>query len=118
LPKELDESAFVDGARTMTVYTRIILPNAIPAMMTVGMFSLVWQYNDTFFAVLFFVTAPLMSIRVGDAYRLNTYLQNQDPLWSDLRMCAGVVMCILPLILIYIFIQRYFIESFERSGIV
>ena len=48
LPKEIEEAAFVDGAGTLYTYFRIMLVNALPSVITVAIFSMVWQYNDTF----------------------------------------------------------------------
>lgn len=60
LPKEIEEAAFVDGAGTWYTYFRIMLVNAIPAVITVAIFSMVWQYNDTFYAKLFLISDDIV----------------------------------------------------------
>ena len=120
LPKEIEEAAFVDGAGTWYTYFRIMLRNAMPAAITVAIFSLVWQYNDTFYARLFHVSDKmLISMRItglqatiANVYRINS------PKILELYMDAGIVLLMLPIVLIYIVLQKQFIEGVERSGIV
>ena len=120
LPKEIEEAAFVDGAGVWYTYFRIMLRNATPAAITVSIFSLVWQYNDTFYAKLFNLSdkvvlskriASLQST-VSNAYKI------YDPNILELYMDAGIVLIMLPLVIIYVILQRQFIEGVERSGIV
>ena len=121
LPKEIEEAAFVDGAGTFYTYVRVMIPNAMPSILTVTIFSLVWQYNDLFYANLFVIpndwilAKKLNSLQAtlgGVPYRIT------DPAISALYVYAGILLMILPMILIYIFLQRKFIEGVERSGIV
>jgi multiple sugar transport system permease protein len=120
LPKEIEEAAQVDGAGMFRTYFRIMLVNAIPAVVTVAIFSLVWQYNDTFFANLFTIDgAMVLSRRITT---LQATVQNadqvRDPAIAALYVNAGVVLVILPLIILYVLLQKQFIEGVERSGIV
>jgi len=120
LPKEIEEAAQVDGAGMFMTYFRIMLVNAVPAVVTVAIFSLVWQYNDTFFANLFTIDASMvLSRRITT---LQATIQNadqvRDPAIAALYVNAGVVLVILPLIILYVLLQKQFIEGVERSGIV
>lgn len=120
LPKEIEEAAFVDGAGTLYTYVRVMIPNAMPSIITVAIFSLVWQYNDLFYANIFNISGDWILSKP-----LNT-LQNtiitideiRDPAISSLYVYAGIILMILPMLLIYIFLQKQFIEGVERSGIV
>lgn len=120
LPKEIEEAAYVDGCGVWHTYFRIMLRNATPAAITVAIFSLVWQYNDTFYAKLFNISdSVLLSKRiatlgstVGNVYRI------YDPNILQLYMDAGIVLVMLPLVIIYVLLQKQFIEGVERSGIV
>ena len=120
LPKEIEEAAYVDGCGVWYTYFRIMLRNATPAAITVSIFSLVWQYNDTFYAKLFNISdSVLLSKRiaslaatVGNVYRI------YDPNILQLYVDAGIVLVMLPLVIIYIVLQKQFIEGVERSGIV
>ncbi len=120
LPKEIEEAAYVDGASTMYTYFRIMLRNAIPSVITVAIFSMVWQYNDTFYAKLFLVSDNLVISKkiaslestIGNVYKI------YDPNILELYLDAGIVLIMIPLIIIYVALQKYFIEGVERSGIV
>ena len=120
LPKEIEEAAFVDGAGVWYTYFKIMLRNAMPAVITVTVFSIVWQFNDTFYAKLFLVSenvviskkiSSLASVIANQDKILNVTLQQQ---YTN----AGIILVILPIILIYIALQKQFIEGVERSGIV
>lgn len=119
LPKAIEEAALIDGAGVFRTFFKIMLPNATPSIVTVLLFSLVWQYNDTFYASLFMPNADLISLKLTTlAGYLSTIGEIYDPNHVDLIVNAGVLFSILPVILIYIFLQRYFVEGIERSGIV
>lgn len=120
LPKEIEEAALVDGAGTWYTYFRIMLVNAMPAVITVTVFSLVWQYNDTFFGRLFNVPDTiLISKRLAT---LQNNIASLDKILNvrlqELYVNAGVVLVMLPIVILYIILQRRFIEGVERSGIV
>lgn len=120
LPKEIEEAAFVDGAGVWYTYFRIMLINAMPAVITVAVFSLVWQYNDTFYANLFLISDKVvLSKKVST---LVATISNVDRIMSpklqQLYVDAGVLLMIVPIIIVYLFLQKQFIEGVERSGIV
>ncbi len=120
LPKEIEEAAFVDGAGVWYTYFRIMLVNAIPAVITVTVFSLVWQFNDTFYSNLFLMSEDVViSKKIAT---LQAVIANEDKILNvtiqELYMNAGVILILLPIVLIYVLLQRYFIEGVERSGIV
>jgi len=120
LPKEIEEAALVDGAGTWYTYFRIMLVNAMPAVITVVVFSLVWQYNDSLFGRLFNVPdSILISKRLA---ALQNNIASLDKVLNvrlqELYVNAGVVLVMLPIVILYIILQRRFIEGVERSGIV
>ncbi|MCR5829265.1 MAG: carbohydrate ABC transporter permease [Lachnospiraceae bacterium] len=120
LPKEIEEAAYVDGCGVWYTYFRIMLRNAIPSAITVAIFSLVWQYNDTFYAKLFNISdSTLLSKRVATlASTVGNVYKIYDPNILQLYMDAGIVLVMLPLVVIYVVLQKQFIEGVERSGIV
>ncbi len=120
LPKEIEEAALVDGAGMWYTYFRIMLVNAMPAVITVTVFSFVWQFNDTFFAKLFLISDKIViSKRIAS---LQGVIANEDNILSltiqELYRDAGAILVILPVIIIYLVLQKNFIEGVERSGIV
>ena len=120
LPKEIEEAAFVDGAGTWYTYFRIMLVNAMPAVITVTVFSLVWQYTDSFYSQLFRIpTDMLLAKRLSTLQNnIQANLKIMNVRIQRLYVDAGVVLTILPLLILYLLLQRRFIEGVERSGIV
>ena len=120
LPKEIEEAALVDGAGTWYTSFFLMLRNAMPSVITVAVFSLVWQYNDTFYAKLFHLP---QSMSIGT--RISSLVANianqykiMDKTIQTLYLDAGIVLMMIPVVLIYIILQKQFIEGVERSGIV
>lgn len=128
IPREIEEAAYVDGAGYFKTFRRVILPNAIPSMVTVMLFSFVWQWNDSFFTNMYLNAPKVMSSMMSSSgYAIATFLTGggqaaasytQDPFFMSMMMNTSVLMAILPLIIMYLFVQRYFVESVERSGLV
>ncbi|RXZ79860.1 carbohydrate ABC transporter permease [Paenibacillaceae bacterium] len=125
IPKDLEEAAWVDGSGTFGTFTRIILPNAVPAVVTVMLFSFVWQWNDSFFTGMILNETKVMSSMVSGAWgQIMFFLtgtggaQSPDPLYASMIQNTAILMAILPLIIMYLFVQRHFVESMERSGLV
>jgi multiple sugar transport system permease protein len=130
LPKEIEESALIDGAGGFKTFFSIMLPNAIPSLVTVMLFAFVWQYNDTFYASLFMSGSDLMANKIASLPAdVNQYLpillgyginpsQRADPNHVAMIVDTGILLAMLPLIIMYLFVQRYFVESVERTGVV
>lgn len=120
LPKEIEEAALVDGAGMWRTFWSIMLVNASPAVITVTVFSIVWQFNDTFLSNLFLLSKDLViSNRIST---LQNVISNLDKIMDtkilELYLDAGIILILLPVVIIYLVLQRYFIEGVERSGIV
>lgn len=119
MPVALEEAAWIDGAGPFKTFFRIMLPNATPAMIIVTLFSMVWQYNDTFFAGLFSTSDSLLASRLSSLQSMLVNIANiRDVNLLDSIIKTGVLLVILPLVILYIFLQRFFMEGIERSGIV
>ncbi|MBQ4897625.1 carbohydrate ABC transporter permease [Paenibacillus sp. Marseille-P2973] len=128
LPKEIEEAALIDGAGGIKTFFTIMLPNALPPLITVTLFSFVWQYNDTFYTSLFMSDSALMPLKIAsfpaDAGQYLSALAGlgasgkMDPNYVALVVDTGILLAILPLIVLYLFVQRHFVESVERTGVV
>lgn len=120
LPKEIEEAAFMDGAGAFYTYFRVMIPNAIPSIVTVTVFSVVWQYNDTFYPRLFAINSEsLMSMRISTLQSTIAFLDEiRDPVVQQIYLHAGIVLVLIPVVIFYVILQRQFIEGIERSGIV
>ena len=122
-PKELDESGQIDGANTFQIFSRIILPSGTSMIITCFLFSFVWQWTDTFYTSIFMPDNSLLQTKmVGLAGRFNAMLTlnggARDPYYASIFANVAILLLVLPLLILYLFTQRYFVESIERSGIV
>lgn len=121
IPKELEDAAYIDGCGFLRTFLRIMLPNAIPAITTVFLFSFVWHFNDIFMTTMF-TTDPRLQTLPMRLVNIMSYLFEPGVMRDLVRFVpikyAGVFLTILPMLMTYVFGQRYFVESVERSGIV
>lgn len=123
LPIEIEEAAKIDGCNIFRTYVSVMAPMAVPAFVTVMLFSIVWHWTDYQSAATYFtqdirpvtvmlsgLTATLTQSGVISAgtniYAIRIYVQ------------AGALLCVAPPLILYIFTQKYFTESIERTGLV
>ena len=135
IPYELEESAQIDGANAVKVFTKIMLPNARGAIVTVALLAFVWQWNDSYYTALFISdTNESMSTlssrlsyliwNIDQALRNAGYYKfigqdiSKNPYFFSMIQNAGGILAMLPLLILYFFVQRLFVEGVERSGIV
>lgn len=121
VPDELEESAYVDGCGTFRTFMQIILPTAVPMMITIFLFAFSWQWTDEFYTELFFSTGggrvmlPNVFQTIPESLAYSG--EGKDRFFSAVRNAAGILI-ILPLVIIYLFCQRFLVQGIERSGIV
>ncbi|MDD3712691.1 MAG: carbohydrate ABC transporter permease [Candidatus Izemoplasmatales bacterium] len=122
IPKSLDESAQLDGATPFKVFTRIYIPLAIPSIIIVFLFSFVWYYNETYLSGLYLRGSTLLSLPL----KLEQYINNYTSIYPEGSQArelmqavklAGNVLTLLPLLILYFFTQKRFVESIDRTGI-
>ena len=123
VPDELEESAYVDGSGVVKTYFRIILPISIPMMITIFLLAFSWQWTDTFYTELFYTESAstvFMNDFVYTGSQTLTELSADAGAYSQSFMTAVTntagLMAVAPLILIYLFCQRYLIQGIEHSG--
>ena len=111
IPEELSESARIDGAGEFRIYATMIMPLAKPVLATVAIFAFIRTWND--------FVGPLVFLANDDLYTLSLAAQllrsNLDPKWHVL-LALGVVM-ILPVLIIFFLLKKYFIEGVAMSGL-
>lgn len=120
MPKELEEASYIDGASALQTFSRVMVPSAMPMMVTVFLFGFVWQWTDSFYSSLYFSEFQVMASSLGTlaTKTFSTELSYVSPALVSMMNNTGTILVILPLFIIYLFAQRYFVESIERSGIV
>lgn len=122
MPVELDEAACVDGAGPLRIFTRIALPNAVPALTTVTVFAFVWNWNDLYTASTYTPQFSLFSLALS---RLTSLIELSvggggivtDPMWISHLSNAAALMIQLPLLIFFLIAQKFFVEGVERTGL-
>ncbi|ARU43196.1 MAG TPA: carbohydrate ABC transporter permease [Fimbriimonadaceae bacterium] len=111
IPKELDEAAKIEGAGHWTIYSRIVMPLSGSALATVGIFCFIYNWRD-FMGPLIYLNEPeKQTLELG----LATYNSLRAEQWHLLM--AGSVLVTLPLIVMFLFGQRYFVKGMALSGL-
>lgn len=111
IPREYDEAALVDGAGYLTIYARIILPMAKPALCTVGVFTFMNTWNDFMGPLLYLNSQQMKTVSLGLQMFIGQFTQQ----WNLLMAAAAVVM--IPMIIVFFMAQKYFIEGITFSGL-
>lgn len=120
MPQELEEAAYVDGAGPFKCFVKIMLPGAVSAMVIVFLFAFVWQWNDYYHTWMYLRDTNVLPIA------LQNLVQNYSELPDAIKLRpyvtvlnnAGSILLMAPLIVLYAFAQRYFLESVSRTGLV
>lgn len=123
VPKELHEAGQIDGAGHFRIFYSIILPGAVPMLITCALFSIVWQWTDVFYSNIFIPENSLLQTQVGGLGQALMMLESQQTgesnyYFASIMNNAAILLFIIPLLILYGFTQRYFVESIERSGLV
>lgn len=112
IPKELDEAAKIDGCSYPQIFLRLILPLIKPALVTGGIFSFMWRWDDFLSALLYINKSAMYPVSLA------LKLFSDPGSSSDYgAMFAMASLSILPLVLIFIFFQRYLVEGISTSGL-
>lgn len=125
IPKSLEEAAYVDGCSTLRTFSTIMLPDAMPTVLSCFLFSFVWQWTDLFYTRNFISKSmPVYSTELSSILtRMSRYFSADaekavivPPARQQQLVSIGVLICCIPLIILYIFTQRTFVESIAMSG--
>jgi multiple sugar transport system permease protein len=122
LPKELDEAARMDGANGVKLFFRVMFPLSKSAIVVVVLFSFVWNWNDFYLPSIFMFTAQNVPLSITLA-RLAAELKlaagaGEMTVYGESIKMAAAFLIIFPLLIVYFFAQRWFIEGVERTGLV
>ena len=133
LPKELEEAAYMDGCGFLRTFVNIVIPSAGAGILTVAVLSYVWSWNDPYYVRLFdqnninflmlafnkatgSVDESLASI--SSKVPVNYAFLLKSPVYENAIAKTAALMVFLPLVVLYLFVQRKFVQGVERSGIV
>jgi multiple sugar transport system permease protein len=111
LPRELDEAARVDGASSFGALWRILLPIAVPGMVSVGMYTFMIAWNEYLFALTLTRTDDMRTVPIGIALLMGQHSYD----WN--QMMAMSVLGSLPVIVLFLFFQRFFIGGMTSGSV-
>ena len=112
LPKELDEAAKIDGANSLQIFTKIMLPAVQPVMLAVLVMSLVYNWNDFFSPLIYLNDNKKFTIAIG----LQFFKGSQGNVQIGQMMAMSLV-ALLPVLVIFAICQKYFIQGIKMSGL-
>ena len=113
IPKDLDNAARIDGAGEFRIFAQIILPNAVPAILTVGMFNFMGNWNDLLWPLIMTSKPETRTITAGLAM-LTGHGSSVTPYGV---VMAGALISALPLLIVFFFVQTRFVEGIAMTGI-
>ncbi|WP_010276726.1 carbohydrate ABC transporter permease [Paenibacillus senegalensis] len=111
IPKELEESAYLEGCSSLGIFFRIFVPLSKPIIWTTVLLTAYWTWNEFLFAIIFIDSNSMKTITSG-------LLAFRDALYTDWGvLMAGLVISALPLVLLFIFMQKHFVRGLAEGGV-
>jgi alpha-glucoside transport system permease protein len=109
LPREIFESAYLDGANHWQAFTRLVLPLSMPAIASLGIFQFLWVWNDFLVAKIFLSTKPVLTVQVTNLI---------DPRGGNWHILTGAAFLsfIIPMLVFFAF-QRYFVRGLLAGSV-
>lgn len=111
IPLELEYAAKIDGCNDFTIYRRIIMPMVAPAVALVTIYNSVPIWNDFFFPLVFLQSNSVKTLPVG----LSTFFGQHSTNWS--LLFTGLTIAILPMLVLYLFMSKYFIKGMTAGAV-
>lgn len=111
LPRDLDEAARVDGASEFYIYSRIILPLSGPALATLAVFHFMYNWNDFLWPLLITSSTDMATLPAGLALFVGQHVVEYAV------VMAGATLALLPLFVVFLFAQRYFVQGISLTGL-
>jgi multiple sugar transport system permease protein len=112
-PKELEESAYMDGASNAKIFWRIFVPMSKPALITIGLWSFMGTWNDLLGQLIYINSADKFTVQLGLA-SFSSITGGQTPYNA---LMAASLMTLAPIVILFFFAQKYFVEGVRMSGI-
>jgi multiple sugar transport system permease protein len=113
LPKELDEAAIIDGCSQVGVFLRIIVPLAVPALVTVALFTFLWTWDDFFNHLLYLTNPPIFSV----SRALRTFVGDAGAVSNWGGALAMATLSMVPPFILFFSLQKYFVQGITTTGL-
>jgi raffinose/stachyose/melibiose transport system permease protein len=111
VPKDLEESAFLDGCNTWSIFTKIFIPMNLPILLTAIVLTAYFTWNEFMFALIFVDSESLKTIPAG-------LMQFRDALQTNWGvLLAGLMISALPIIILFLFMQKYFVRGLSSGSL-
>ncbi|WP_420456028.1 carbohydrate ABC transporter permease [Rubrivirga sp.] len=111
IPRELDESAAMDGAGPIRTFWSVILPNCVPVLIVIGLFTFVATWQDLLGPLIYLDNPEYRTVTLGLEYFRSPYVDNRHLLMT------GAVLAMLPVAVLFLFFQRYIISGIATTGL-
>lgn len=111
IPKALHEAARIDGATEFQIYRRVVMPTAIPAIITTALLEFLWSWNDLLLRLLLLPRDEMRTLSVG-------LLNFQGTLTRDVTgLTAGTVIMAVPVVILFLLFQRHFVRGMTQGAV-
>ena len=117
LPQDLEDAAYVDGAGFFTTFLRVIIPCASAPFLVVFILSLIWHWNDTFVSTLMNSSSQTLAFAIQNLTTSVAVSADMDVYSLLQTRLAACIYLIVPILIVYLFLQKFFIQSIDRTGL-
>lgn len=117
LPKELEEASWIDGCNPLMTFVRVVIPSSGVVFLTVSIFAIIWHWNEYYQSVIYFSSNFPLSVMLADVRNALWHTGVLDAYLAP-YVSAACLMFIAPVLIMYLFLQKKFIQSIDRVGIV
>ena len=118
LPKELEEASWIDGCNPLMTFFRVVIPSSGVVFLTVAIFAIIWHWNEYYQSVIFFTNNFPLSVTLANIRDQALVTMGYRDAFAAPYVSAACLMFIAPVLIMYIFLQKKFIQSIDRVGIV
>jgi multiple sugar transport system permease protein len=112
IPKELEESAMIDGSSRIGTLLRIVLPLAMPGLLSAGIFAFTLSWNEFIYSLVFITTTPMKTVPVGVTTEL---IRGDVFFWGSLM--AGAILASVPVAIAYSFLVDYYVAGLTAGAV-
>ncbi|MBQ4131456.1 MAG: carbohydrate ABC transporter permease [Clostridia bacterium] len=118
LPKELEEASWIDGCNPLMTFFRVVIPSSGVVFLTVSIFSIIWHWNEYYQSVIFFNETLPLSVVLSGVRSLKLENMGYREQFAAPGVSASCLLFMAPILIMYLFLQKKFIQSIDRVGIV
>ncbi len=111
IPRDLEDAARIDGASEFRIYRQIVMPLAVPALLTLGLFHFMYNWNDLLWPLIVTTDASMQTLPAGLALFMGEHVVEYG------LLMAGSILALLPMVVMFLLVQRKFVEGIATTGL-